>query len=45
MASKKKAEVPTLIEDLRSETVKKRLAAVCDLKEISLALGPIKVRG
>jgi len=45
MTAKKKVDVPTLLEDLRSDTPKKRLASVLELKEICMALGPVKVRG
>lgn len=44
MASKKKAELTTILDDLRSEDPKKRLAAVMEIREIASAIGPQRVR-
>lgn len=45
MSAKKKADLTAILDDLRHEDAKKRLAAVLDLKEVAAALGPAKVRG
>lgn len=43
-SSKKKSELATILDDLRSEDSKKRLAAVRDIKEVATAIGPARVR-
>jgi hypothetical protein len=45
MSNKKKADLTSILDDLRNEDSKKRLAAVIDIKEVAAALGPAKVRG
>jgi hypothetical protein len=45
MSSKKKGDLTGILDDLRNEDAKKRLAAVLDIKEVAAALGPAKVRG
>jgi hypothetical protein len=45
MSSKKKADLTGILDDLRNEDAKKRLAAVVEIKEVAAALGPAKVRG
>ena len=45
MSTKKKADLTGILDDLRNEDAKKRLAAVVDIKEVAAALGPAKVRG
>lgn len=42
---KKKADLTGILDDLRNEDAKKRLSAVLDIKEVAVALGPVKVRG
>lgn len=43
-SSKKKAELATVLDDLRNEDPKKRLTAVNEIKEVAIALGPSRVR-
>jgi hypothetical protein len=45
MSTKKKADLTVILDDLRSEDSKRRLAAVLDIKDVATALGPSKVRG
>lgn len=45
MSGKKKSDLAAVLDELRSEDPKKRLAAVSDLKEVGAALGPARVRG
>jgi hypothetical protein len=45
MSGKKKVDVVAILDDLRHEDPKKRLAAVQDIKEVATALGPVRVRG
>lgn len=45
MSSKKKSDLASTLDELRSEDAKKRLAAVCELKEVAGALGATRVRG
>lgn len=42
--SKKKSELATILDELRCEDPKKRLAAVREVKEVAAALGPSRVR-
>lgn len=44
LATKKKSDLATILDDLRSEDHKKRLSAVQDIKEVAAAMGPAKVR-
>jgi hypothetical protein len=44
LASKKKSDLTTILDDLRSEDIKKRLSAVQDIKEVAAAMGPAKVK-
>jgi hypothetical protein len=43
-SSKKKSEVVAILDDLRHEDPRKRLAAVQEVKEAAAALGPARVR-
>jgi hypothetical protein len=42
--SKKKTDLASTLDDLRSEDPKKRLSSVQDIKEVAAALGPARVR-
>lgn len=44
LATKKKSDLATILDDLRSEDIKKRLSAVQDIKEVAAAMSPAKVR-
>jgi hypothetical protein len=45
MSTKKKTDLTAILDDLRNEDAKKRLAAVLDIREVAVALGAAKVRG
>lgn len=44
MISKKKADLTSILDDLRCDDPKKRLNAVVDIKEVAAVLGPNRVR-
>lgn len=44
LSTKKKSDLATILDDLRSEDLKKRLSAVQDIKEVATALGPARVK-
>lgn len=44
IGTKKKSELSTILDDLRSEDPKKRLNAVLDIKDVAATLGPARVR-
>jgi len=44
LVSKKKSDLSTILDDLRSEDIKKRLSAVQDIKEVAATMGPAKVK-
>jgi hypothetical protein len=44
ISTKKKSDLATILDDLRSEDLKKRLNAVQDIKEVAAALGPTRVK-
>lgn len=41
---KKKTDLTNLLDELRHEDIKKRYQAVLYLKEIGIALGPVRTR-
>ena len=44
LGTKKKTDLANILDDLRSEDLKKRLNAVQDIKEVAAAMGPARVK-
>lgn len=44
MTNKKKTDLVAILDDLRNDDPRKRLAAVTDIKEVAAAIGPTRVR-
>lgn len=44
LGSKKKSDLANILDDLRSEDLKKRLNAVQDIKEVAAAMGAPRVK-